>query len=186
MARGAVGHRNAVAFERGLQAFVHEARKLGAMRPPGAGARAASAAGARYGLRVMPWYAGRSLIEVRRDLVGPLKRSIAAGPARQPAGGLAGLFTASRRTRWTAPGADSAAGRRPRCPDGAAAAHRALAGDSAQAAIDHGFARSNRPRRRRQRGKGVTDFYALAQVARYCITGMMPPLTGRRPSSPWP
>ena len=60
---------------------------------------------------------------------------------------------------------------------GPAAAQRALAGDAAQAAIDPGFAPLEQTAPSAAVPQGPwTDFYALAAVARYCITGMMPPL----------
>jgi hypothetical protein len=50
-------------------------------------------------------------------------------------------------------------------------------GDAAQAAIDPGFAPDEQTTPSAAAAQGPwTDFYALAAVARYCITGMMPPL----------
>ena len=80
-ARTADGHvaplaiENVAAFERGLQAFIGEARKLAQCNHPVLVRmlHLLQAHGTAY--RVMPWYAGRSLIEVRRDMAGPLNEA---------------------------------------------------------------------------------------------------------------
>jgi len=170
---------NAVAFERGLQAFVDEARKLARCDHPALVRvlHLLQAHGTAY--RVMPWYAGRSLIEVRRDLAGPLNEASLRALLDNLLGGLQAFHRVGGVHGGLHPAqilllADDRA-----VLLGPAAAHRALAGDSAQAAIDHGFApvEQTAPSPAARQGPW-TDFYALAQVARYCITGMMPPLTG--------
>lgn len=170
---------NVAAFERGLQAFIGEARKLAQCDHPALVRmlHLLQAHGTAY--RVMPWYAGRSLIEVRRDMAGPLNEAslralldhlLGALEAFHRVGGVHGglhpaqiLLLADNRAVLLGP----------------AAARRALADDSAQAAIDHGFApvEQTAPSPAARQGPW-TDFYALAQVMRYCITGMMPTLMG--------
>lgn len=170
---------DAAAFERGLQAFVDEARKLAQCDHPALVRmlHLLQAHGTAY--RVMPWYAGRSLIEVRRDMAGPMNEASLRTLIDNLLGGLeafhrVGGVHGGLQTAQILLLADDRA-----LLLGPAAAHRALAGESAQAAIDHGFAPAEQtvPSLAARQGPW-TDLYALAQVARYCITGMMPPPMG--------
>jgi non-specific serine/threonine protein kinase len=170
---------NAAAFERGLQAFVDEARKLAQCDQPVLVRmlHLLQAHGTAY--RVMPWYAGRSLLEVRRDMAGPMNEASLRALIDNLLGGLEAFHRVGGVHGGLHPAqilllADDRA-----VLLGPAAAHRALAGESAQAAIDQAFAPFEQTAPSLAAPQGPwTDFYALAQVARYCITGMMPPPMG--------
>jgi len=184
-ARTADGHvaplaiENVAAFERGLQAFIGEARKLAQCDHPAMVRmlHLLQAHGTAY--RVMPWYAGRSLIEVRRDMAGPLNEA----SLRALLDNLLGALEAFHRVGGVHGGLHPAQilllDDNRAVLLGPAAACRALAGESAQAAIDHGFAPAEQTAPSPAVRQGPwTDFYALAQTMRYCITGMMPPPMG--------
>ena len=168
---------DAAAFELGLQAFIDEARNLAQCDHPALVRvlHLLQAHGTAY--RVMPWYAGRSLTEVRRDMAGPPNEAWLRGLLDD----LLGALEAYHRVGGVHGGLQPA--QIQLLPDdralllGPAAAQRALAGDAAQAAIDPGFAPVEQTAPSAAVPQGPwTDFYALAAVARYCITGMMPPL----------
>jgi len=164
------------AFERGLMAFVDEARTLARCDHPALVRvlHLQQAHGTAY--RVMPWYTGSSLLEVRRDMAGPPDEAalrslvdslLGALEAWQRVGGVHGglhpaqiLLLADDRALLLGPGA----------------AQRAMASDPPLRPVDPGFAPEQASPSAATALGPWTDFHALAELARFCISGMLPPL----------
>jgi serine/threonine protein kinase len=171
------------AYERGLQAFIDEASLMARCDHPSL-ARVLHlfrAHGTAY--RVMPWYEGRPLLEVRREMPGPPDEAA----LRTLLDELLGALHAWHRLGMPH------GGMHPTqillLPDdtplllGPGAVQRvttSAAVESLMRQLEPSFAA---PEQRIADGSGPalgpwTDFYALAEVARWCISGMLPPPTG--------
>jgi hypothetical protein len=168
---------NAARFERGLRAFIEETRALAQFDHPALVRmlHLLQLHGTAY--RVMPWYSGRSLIDVRRDMVGPPNEASLRGLLDDLLGALQAYHRVGQVHGGLHPAQIMLLSDNRALLLGSAATQRALVDDTAQAAIDDGFApiEQTAPSPTARQGPG-TDFYRLAQVARYWITGMMPPL----------
>lgn len=169
-------------FEMGLYAFVDEARLLARCDHPSL-VRVldlVEAHGTAY--RVMPWYSGRSLRDVRRKMTGPigepalrklLDNLLGALEAFQQMGGVHRGVSPSQallldvdRALLMGPGA-------------ASRANRGGAIDALGPAPEPGFAPPEQGLHADGQPQGPwTDFYALAATARFCITGVPPSAAG--------
>lgn len=173
-------------FERGRYAFLDEARTLARCDHPCL-VRVLDlleAHGTVY--RVMPWYSGRVLLDVRHKMSGPLGE-----PAlRLLLDNLIGALEDYQRVGGVHRGVDPS--QVLLLDDGRAlllgprAATRALQGGSAPAmAPEPGLAPPEQAGARNSQPQGPwTDFYSLAALARFCITGELPPAAG--PGDPEP
>jgi serine/threonine protein kinase len=174
----AIGPGTAAAFERGRQGFIDEARTLARCDHPSLMRvlELLELRGTAY--RVMPWYSGLSLLDVRRKMAGPfgepalralLDKLLGALHAYQRAGGVhRGVSPAQvmlldeDQVLLLGPGAAGGA---------------ALAGDAGAPArgLEGAYAPPEQTHPNGQPQGPWTDFYALAGLARFCITGLPPP-----------
>ncbi|BAL93546.1 serine/threonine-protein kinase [Rubrivivax gelatinosus] len=171
----------AEAFEHGLRAFIDEGRRLARCDHPSI-ARVLHLLPAHGGAcLVMPWYAGRPLAELRREMSGPpdepalralLDALLAALNEWHRVNGVHGglhpagvLLLDDDRPLLLGPGY----------------AERAIArGGPAMAALEPGFAAPELDADPTRIG-AWSDVFALAQLARFAITGMLPPPAGSTP-----
>ncbi|HZF78932.1 MAG TPA: hypothetical protein VEZ89_04010, partial [Rubrivivax sp.] len=165
-------------FERGRHAFVDEARLLARCDHPNLlrVRQLLQAHGTAY--RVMPWYSGRSLLEVRREMSNPpdepalralLSELLGALEAYHRVGGVHGSVNPAQIMLLDD---DRALLLGPR------AARRATAIDAVESLmrqLEPSFVAPEQlaPSDRTPLGPW-TDFYALARVVRFCISGMLP------------
>ncbi len=176
-----IGPGTAAAFERGLHGFADEARTLARCDHPSL-VRVLDlleTGGTAY--RVMPWYDSLSLLDVRRKMAGPfgepalrklLDQLLGALAAYQRAGGVHRGVNPSQvllldedHAMLLGPGAAS------RAPSTALA-------DTLAAPLEPGYAAPEQTHPSGQPHGPWTDFYALAELARFCITGLPPPPPG--------
>lgn len=168
----------AEAFEHGLRAFIDEGRRLARCDHPSI-ARVLHLLPAHGGAcLVMPWYAGRPLAELRREMSGPpdepalralLDALLAALHEWHRVNGVHGglhpagvLLLDDDRPLLLGPGY----------------AERAIARDGpAMAALEPGFAAPELDGDPARIG-AWSDVFALAQLARFAVTGMLPPPAG--------
>ena len=180
----ATGPATAAAFERGRQAFIDEARTLARCDHPSLlrVLELLESRGTAY--RVMPWYTGLSLQDVRRKMAGPfgepalrglLDKLLGALQAYQRAGGVHRgvnpaqvLLLDEDHVLLLGPGA---AGSTVQLGEPAAPGWRPEAAYAAPEQT-HPNGQPNG-----QAHGPWTDFYALAALARFCITGLPPPPT---------
>lgn len=166
-------------FEHGLRAFIDEGRRLARCDHPSI-ARVLHLLPAHGGAcLVMPWYAGRPLAELRREMSGPpdepalralLDALLAALHEWHRVNGVHGglhpagvLLLDDDRPLLLGPGY----------------AERAIAlGGPAMAALEPGFAAPEIDEDPARIGSW-SDVFALAQLARFAITGLLPPPAGR-------
>ncbi|MGC4079000.1 MAG: hypothetical protein QM702_18545 [Rubrivivax sp.] len=171
----------AEAFEHGLRAFIDEGRRLARCDHPSI-ARVLHLLPAHGGAcLVMPWYAGRPLAELRREMSGPpdepalralLDALLAALHEWHRVNGVHGgvhpagvLLLDDDRPLLLGPGY----------------AERAIArGGPAMAALEPGFAAPELDDDPARIG-AWSDVFALAQLARFAITSMLPPPAGSTP-----
>ena len=165
-------------FERGRHAFVDEARLLARCDHPNLlrVRQLLQAHGTAY--RVMPWYSGRSLLDVRREMSNPpdepalralLSELLGALEAYHRVGGVHGSVNPVRIMLLDD---DRALLLGPR------AARRATAIDAVESLmrqLEPSFVAPEQlsPSDRTPLGPW-TDFYALARVVRFCVSGMLP------------
>lgn len=168
----------AEAFEHGLRAFIDEGRRLARCDHPSI-ARVLHLLPAHGGAcLVMPWYAGRPLAELRREMSGPpdepalralLDALLAALHEWHRVNGVHGgvhpagvLLLDDDRPLLLGPGY----------------AERAIArGGPTMAALEPGFAAPELDGDPARIG-AWSDVFALAQLARFAVTGMLPPPAG--------
>ena len=178
----------AEAFAKGLKAFINETRTLARCNHPSLVriARLWEANGTAY--RVMPHYSGRRLLEVRQGMNGPpdeeavralLDALLGALGAFHQAGGGHGKVTPSNILML--------ADNRPLLL-GPGAAGRAIAGDridGLMTSVEPCFAPIEQLVESPDISLGPSvDLYALASVARYWISGQLPPPAFGAPDSP--
>ncbi len=184
----AIGPGTAAAFERGRQAFIDEARTLARCDHPSLlrVLELLELRGTAY--RVMPWYSGLPLQDVRRRAAGPfgepalrglLDKLLGALHAYQRAGGVHRgvnpaqvLLLEDDQVLLMGPGAAGSA---------------ALAGDAGVPARRQqaAYAAPEQTHPNAQPQGPWTDFYALAALARFCITGLpLAPLVGHAVPEP--
>lgn len=176
------------AFERGRHAFVDEARLLARCDHPSLlrVRQLLQAHGTAY--RVMPWYVGRPLLDVRREMQDPpdetalralLDQLLGALEAYHRVGGVHGNVNPAQimlldddRALLLGPGA----------------ARRATAVDAVETLmrqLEPSFVAPEQLAPSDHSPAGPwTDFYALARVARFCISGMLPAPPGGAAAEP--
>ncbi len=175
----AVSPGTAAAFERGRQAFIDEARTLARCDHPSLLRVYELLETGGTAWRVMPWYTGLALQEVRRRTAGPfgepalrglLDKLLGALHAYQRAGGVHRgvnpaqvLLLEDDQVLLLGPGAAGTA---------------AQAGEAGMSARrrESAYAPPEQTHPKGQPQGPWTDFYALAALARFCITGLpLPP-----------
>jgi non-specific serine/threonine protein kinase len=171
-------------FERGLHAFVDEARTLAHCDHPSLVRvlELLQAHGTAY--RVMPWYGGCSLLDLRRKMNGPIGE-----PAlRSLLDDLLGALEAYQRVGDVHRGIDPS---QVLLPDadramllGPGAASRAAQAAAPTAGSEADYAPPEQAHPGGQAQGPWTDFYALAGVARFCITGEPPRTAGAAAPEP--
>lgn len=173
------GPASAEMFELGRCAFVDQARTLAQCEHPSLVRVLALLETDGTAYRVMPWYFGRTLLDVRRKMSGP----IGGSALRALLDNLLGALDAFQRVGGVHRGISPAQlmllddGRAmllgPRAT-GRAASVGSLDGHARIA--EPGFAPPEQVDPDDGQPQGPwTDFYALAAVARFCITGEQPP-----------
>jgi serine/threonine protein kinase len=179
----------AAAFERGLRGFVDEARALARCDHPGLVRvlHLCHAHGTAY--RVMPWVAGHTLLDVRRGMTGPpdetavrelIEELLAALEVYHAAVGVHGGITPQQvllrdddRVLLLGPGEARRHG-------GGHGRVEYVAGD-----MEPSFAAPEQLGATPGFPLGPwTDFHAVAEVARFSITGLLPPPAGSPPPEP--
>lgn len=170
---------HAEAFERGRRAFIEEAQLLARCHHPSLAQvqRHWESNGTVY--RAMPFYAGRSLLELRQAMDAPPDEASLRALLEGLLGALEKLHEAGALHREIAPQhillqPDD----RPVLLD-AGAARRAIVGDQARALmmlLAPSFAPAEQTAPNADRPIGPwTDLYSLAAVVKYCISGELPP-----------
>lgn len=169
----------AEAFERGLRAFIDEGRRLARCDHPSIARVLHLLPAHGSACLVMPWYGGRPLAELRREMSGPpdepalralLDALLAALHEWHRVNGVHGglhpagvLLLDDDRPLLLGPGY----------------AGRAIA-RGGLTALEPGFSAPELDGDATRVG-AWTDVYALAQLARFAITGLLPPPAGRTP-----
>ena len=174
-------------FERGRYAFVDEARTLGRCDHPSL-VRVLDlleAHGTAY--RVMPWYCGRLLLDVRHKMAGPLSEAALRLLLDNLLGALEDYQRVGGVHRGVSPSQVLLLDDGRALLLGPGAASRALQSglvDPPARPPNPGFAPPEQagPSHRQAQGPW-TDFHALAALARFCISGMPPPV-GLGPCEP--
>ena len=176
------------AFARGRRAFVAGCQTLARCDHPSLARvlHLTEAHGTTY--CVMPWYSARSLLEVRPRIGHPVNEALlrslledflGALEAYHRVGGMHGGLSPSKvllldddRGLLLGPSATGHATR--------LASHDATSqpSDTAFASVEQRTAEVNAPQ------GPWTDFYTLAAIMRFWITGLLPPVPGRGPSEP--
>lgn len=167
------------AFERGLRAFIDEGRRLARCDHPSIARVLHLLPAHGSACLVMPWYAGRPLAELRREMSGPpdepalralLDALLAALHEWHRVNGVHGglhpagvLLLDDDRPLLLGPGY----------------AERTIA-RGGLTALEPGFSAPELDGDATRVG-AWTDVYALAQLARFAITGLLPPPAGRTP-----
>ena len=166
-------------FARGRRAFVEESQLLAACNHPSLlhVQRGWEANGTAY--RAMPYYAGHSLLALRRAMTAPPDEASLRALLDGLLGALETLHDAGALHREIGPDKilllpDD----RPLLLD-SSAARRAIVGDEARALMTllaPSFAPLEQTAPARDRPQGPwTDLYALCGVVKYCISGELPP-----------
>jgi serine/threonine protein kinase len=179
----------AAAFERGLRAFVDEARALARCDHSGLVRvlHLQHAHGTAY--RVMPWYAGQTLLDVRRSMTGPpdetavrelIEELLAALEVYHAVLGVHGGITPHQimlrdddRVLLLGPGEARRMGTHDGRVEHAAGDMEPSFAAPEQLSETPGF-----------RVGPWTDFHAIAEVARFSVTGLLPPPAGSPPAEP--
>lgn len=181
------GSGTAAAFERGLHGFADEARTLARCDHPSL-VRVLDlleTGGTAY--RVMPWYDSLTLLELRHQMAGPFGEPALRKLLDQLLGALAAYQRVGGVHRGVNPAQVLLLDEYKALLLGPGAASRAPSTDVADtlaALPEPGYAPPEQTGPSGQPQGPWTDFYALAEVARFCITGMPPSPPG--PGAPEP
>ncbi|MCU7373815.1 hypothetical protein PEC18_24035 [Paucibacter sp. O1-1] len=179
-----VEDRNAAAYQRGLAAFVDEARMLARCQHAALVQviRLWQARGTVY--RAMPYRGGQTLLDLRRDMPGPPDEASLLALLDDLLGALDAFHRTGRTHGGIHPGSILLLGDdRPLLlgPDWAAATLALDLGSSPRTDALAGFAPPEQPGSPPGAPQNPAfDLFALSEVVRFCISGAMPP--SARPS----
>jgi non-specific serine/threonine protein kinase len=174
----AAGANAAAAFERGLRGFCDEARLLARCDHPSL-VRVLDlieTGGTAY--RVMPWYDSLTLLELRHQMAGPFGEPALRKLLGQLLGALAAFQRVGGVHRGVHPAQVLLLDEYKAMLLGPGAASRApgnTLADTQAAWPEPGYAPPEQTRPNGQPQGPWTDFYSLAALARFCITGLPPP-----------